>query len=83
MFKHDNTRIKWLTTSEPPFRREPILMRGVSGYIHPNDIAYVSGYYDDEYRPLAPWRTWSGDCALEDQQSITHWIYLSELEPSQ
>lgn len=57
----------------------PILMRGHSGYIPPNQECVISGYYDPEYRPLNPWLDFSGEAVTDGADEPTHWIYLDEL----
>lgn len=69
----------WKPSSEKPKLREPILMRGPSGYVSPNSVAYVSGYFDDEYRPHYPWLCWDGDTVDILGGVPTHWIYISDL----
>lgn len=71
---------KWRPMTHIPVRRVAIVMRGASGYRHPNDVRYVSGYYDSSYRPLQPWLTHAGDSVTEDGALPSEWCYRYELE---
>jgi hypothetical protein len=65
---------------EIPVTRKPILMKGPSGYIEPNQVLYVSGYYDSDYRPRSPWIDSQGTCVIELGLVPTHWCYVDLLE---
>lgn len=72
--------MNWRPVTDLPDIRRPIIMRCSSGYIAPNDVAYVTGHFDDEWRPHAPWREYSGDALGEAGLEPTRWIYRDEFE---
>jgi hypothetical protein len=66
--------------TEKPNPGVPIVMKGDSGYIKPNNVMYISGYYDLEYRPRSPWLNSQSTCVEDYGLTPTHWIYVAELE---
>lgn len=62
---------------ELPKPHQPILMKGESGYIPPNEVAIISGYYDPNYAD--PWRDWGGDGLQDCGVFPTEWIPLEEI----
>jgi hypothetical protein len=73
--------MNWREADIRPDPGEPILMRGESGYMSPNETAYMSGRYDPAYRPLAPWLDWGGDSVQDalPEGFPKEWCYLREI----
>lgn len=72
--------LHWQLASEQPPHRVPILMTGSSGYVEPNHRFVEAGFYDAQWRPLAPWRNCQGDAVNDSGNYPTHWCLLSDLE---
>lgn len=72
--------LHWYPNTQTPPRGVQIVMRGPSGNVKPHDVRYTSGYYDNDYRPLNPWRQWDNSAITDASELLTEWCYRSELD---
>ena len=56
-----------------------VILLGPSGYMDTPHRAEVCKF-DQDYRPLQPWITYSGDSYLDGGGMPTHWIQLPEFD---
>lgn len=70
-------KINWISITQAPPTRRPLLFCGYSGYIAPNERMVVSGYYDPGYRPFSPYLDSQSVCLTDCGLKPTHWAYLN------
>jgi hypothetical protein len=67
----------WHPVAELPPEGVPIIIIGKTGYRAPHDRLVISGRFEPEYRPLAPWRTSQNDALSDYGYTPTHWRLMS------
>ena len=73
-------QFRWRPMSEIPRAGVPIVMRGESGYMKPNDVRYEAGYYEPDRKHGNEWRTYAGDHINDAGDGLIEWCYRSELD---
>ena len=73
----------WKKTTDKPLQDKPLLLRMASGYVKPHDRLYITGFYNADWRPRAPWRDCRGDSLTdsvpEKDVAELEWVYLSDV----
>ena len=70
----------WKPISVLPKQAVPLIIRGRSGYVPPNDIFVSTGYYYPDWRPLEPWRDEQGNAFDDFARTPIEWMYRYEFE---
>ena len=67
---------EWRPIETAPHDGTYILLAGPSGY-RTTPLRVEVGHWDEKYRPLNPWQTFSNDAFTDGGEPATHWRPLA------